>query len=248
MKQQYWEKIAPSYSDEIFDVLQNDHRGIIRKSIQKLADPKKTVVDIGTAVGKWLPVLSPAFKKVYALDISKKNLAIAQKRYALLDNVVYHHVDMSGKKRKIPASDVAVCINAILTSSLEDREIFFRSLAGTLKNNGNLVLVVPSLESWLLTHIISNQFNIEKDLLHRKTNARKGLKKWKNILQGNVDIDDVPTKHYLESELELLLDQHGFSVDEIKKVEYEWKTEFNKPPKWLERPKPWDWLVLAHKV
>ena len=160
MKQQYWEKIAPSYSDEIFDVLQNDHKGIIRKTIQKLASPKKTVVDVGTAIGKWLPVLSPAFKKVYAIDISKKNLSIASRHYASLKNVVYRHVDMSSKKNTTPPCDVAVCINAILTSSLNDREVFFRSLNASLKLNGTLVLVVPSLESWLLTHIISNQFNI----------------------------------------------------------------------------------------
>ena len=248
MKQQYWEKIAPSYSDEIFDVLQNDHKGIIRKAIQKLSSPKKTVIDVGTAIGKWLPVLSPAFKKVYAVDISRKNLAIAAKHYASLKNVVYRQVDMSSKKNTTPPCDVAVCINAILTSSLNDRQVFFNSLNASLKINGMLVLVVPSLESWLLTHIISNQFNVEKELIHKKTTSKKALKKWKNILQGNADIDDVPTKHYLEPELELLLNLHGFTIEDIIKVEYEWKTEFNKPPKWLENPKPWDWLVTGRKV
>ena len=41
----------------------------------------KTVIDIGCAVGKWMPVLAPIFKTVKAIDISAKNLAIAEKKY-----------------------------------------------------------------------------------------------------------------------------------------------------------------------
>ena len=69
MNRSYWEKIAPSYADEIFDVLHNDKKALIRSVIKKYASKNKTVIDIGCAIGKWLPVLSPAFKKVYAVDI-----------------------------------------------------------------------------------------------------------------------------------------------------------------------------------
>ena len=37
MKRSYWEKIAPSYGEEIFDVLQNDKKALIRKVIKKYA-------------------------------------------------------------------------------------------------------------------------------------------------------------------------------------------------------------------
>ena len=73
MKRSYWEKIAPSYSEEIFDVLHNDKKALICSVIKKYASKKKTVIDIGCAIGKWLPVLSPAFKNVIAVDISAKN-------------------------------------------------------------------------------------------------------------------------------------------------------------------------------
>jgi hypothetical protein len=42
MNRTYWEKIAPSYDDEIFDVLHNDKKAIIRSAIKKLASPDKT--------------------------------------------------------------------------------------------------------------------------------------------------------------------------------------------------------------
>ena len=63
MDRKYWEKIAPEYNNEIFDVLNNDRKRVIISAIKKVASKNKTVVDIGCAIGKWLPVLSPIFKK-----------------------------------------------------------------------------------------------------------------------------------------------------------------------------------------
>jgi 2-polyprenyl-3-methyl-5-hydroxy-6-metoxy-1,4-benzoquinol methylase len=247
MKENYWDKIAPSYNDEIFDVFRNDKKGVIREAIEKLASPDKTVIDIGCAIGKWIPVLAPSFRKVYAVDISSKNLDIARMINHKHTNVEYQRVDMSGRKSKIPACDVAVCINAILTSSLKDRTVFFKSLATCLKKGGSLVLVIPSLESYMLTTIISTQWKVDKGLLNKKITGKKALQKWKNIRQGNADIDDVPTKHYLKEELSLLLSLEGFAVNEFQKIEYSWDTEFVKPPKWLKDPRPWDWMVTARK-
>ena len=79
MDRTYWEKIAPDYNEEIFDVLKNDRKGLIVSAIKKLSSKKKTIIDIGCAIGKWIPLLSPLFKKVYAVDISRENLEIAKK-------------------------------------------------------------------------------------------------------------------------------------------------------------------------
>ncbi|MBK5269411.1 MAG: class I SAM-dependent methyltransferase [Bacteroidia bacterium] len=247
MKRTYWEKIAPAYNDEIFDVLHNDKKAIIRSAINKLSSKSKTVIDIGCAIGKWLPVLSPAFKKVYAVDISAKNLEIAKKNYPQYKNVMYQRADMSNSKTKLPVCDFAICINAILTSSLNDRILFFKSLSGCLKKRGHVVLVVPSLESYLFTSIVSNQWKIDRAVLGKKTTAQQALQKWNNIKQGNADIDDVPTKHYLKEELSLLLNREGFVIEDFQKIEYNWKTEFLRPPKWLHEPMPWDWMVIAKK-
>lgn len=247
MDRKYWEKIAPDYNEEIFDVLQNDKKGIIRSAIKRIASPSKTVIDIGCAVGKWLPVLSPLFKEVLAVDISLKNLVIAQKSYPQFQNVQFMRADMSGKT-KLPESDAAICINAILTDSLKKRAAFFQNLSRCLKKGGNLVLVVPSLESWLLTNIIQKRWDIDKKLFGGKMSGSAAQKKYDNIRQGNADIDNVPTKHYLKEELELLLSHEGFIAEDFKKINYTWKTEFVKPPKWLKKPYPWDWLVVARKV
>jgi len=246
MDRTYWEKIAPEYNEEIFDVLKNDSKGIIVSGIKNVSSKSKTVIDIGCAIGKWLPVLSPAFKKVYAIDISAENLEIAKKLYPEFINVEYGRIDMSNPKAKMPLCDVGICINAILTDSLKKRNTFFSNIKKCIKKNGHLILVIPSLESSMLTSIIRQRWNPDKDAngVIRKKNSGIQLK---NILQGNAEIDSVPTKHYLREELQLLLSNEGFVAEDFQKIEYEWDTEFLKPPKWLIEPKPWDWMVVARK-
>ena len=246
MDRTYWEKIAPDYNEEIFDVLKNDNKGLIVSAINKVASKKKTVIDIGCAIGKWLPVLSPAFKKVYAVDISKENLEIAKKLYPEFTNVEYSRADMSNPRAKLPLCDVAVCINAILTDSLKKRNVFFNNIKKCINKNGHLILVIPSLESSMLTSIIRQRWDPDKDADGVIRKKKTGLQ-LKNILQGNAEIDNVPTKHYLKEELELLLQNEGFKAIDFQKIEYEWDTEFLKPPKWLTRPKPWDWMVVARR-
>lgn len=247
MDRNYWETIAPGYNDEIFDVLKNDKKGIIRKAIAKAASPTKTVMDMGCAIGKWLPLLSPSFKKVIAVDISAKNLSIAKKLYPGLKNVDYVRADLSSTAARFPKADVLLCVNAILTDSMKKRNAFFNNISSSLKKDGTLLLVVPSLESWLLSRIIQRKYKIDKDLFDEKISPKKGLEKYSNIQDGNADIDNVSTKHYLQDELALLLSKEKLIVEKIQKIEYDWSTEFVKKPSWLQSPKPWDWLCVARK-
>ena len=151
------------------------------------------------------------------------------------------------KKTKVPQCDFGICINAILTPDLKDRTIFFQSLSSCVKKGGRIVLSIPSLESWMLTSVIQQQHKIDNNLFPVTKNAKEALRKWNNIRKGNADIDEVPHKHYLKEELQLLLANEGFIAEDIQKIEYNWDTEFIKPPKWLKEPRPWDWMVVARK-
>jgi 2-polyprenyl-3-methyl-5-hydroxy-6-metoxy-1,4-benzoquinol methylase len=247
MEKSYWEKIAPIYETEIFDVLKNDKNGHIVKAIQSFASNKKSIIDIGCAVGKWLPVLSPIFKHVHAIDISNKNLQIAEKKYTALKNISYQRIDMSAKTIPAIQFEAAICINAILTADLKKRNLFFEHMASFLKPNADLVLVVPSLESKIFSHIIANKFNIDNAKNDIAPNGKRAIEQIRYIKDGVTDIDDVPTKHFLKEELELLLDLEGFKVKKIQKIKYQWNTEFHKAPSWLKNPRPWDWMVHAKK-
>jgi 2-polyprenyl-3-methyl-5-hydroxy-6-metoxy-1,4-benzoquinol methylase len=248
MDRKYWERIAPSYNEEIFDVLQNDKSGKIVAAIEQTASKEKTVTDIGCAVGKWVPLLATAFKHVIAADISATNLELAKEKCKNYTNVDYVRMDMSADTLTVTPCDVAICINAILTDNLKKRINFFQSLNLCLNAGGSLILVVPSLESKLYTNIIANRWNVDDDHKEKIESADKAFALAKNIKQGVTDIDNVPTKHYLKEELELLLTLEGFIVERIEKINYTWKTEFTTPPKWLKEPYPWDWMCAAKKV
>jgi SAM-dependent methyltransferase len=247
MKRSYWEEMAPTYGEEIFDVLQNDKKGLIRSVISTYASKNKTVIDIGCAIGKWLPVLSPLFKKVVALDISAGNLKIAASLYPQLKNIEYVRADMSGKKAAVKACDFGICINAILTPDKKDRDKFFTSLGTCIKKGGRVVITIPSLESHLLTNIVQHYFKIDSRFFPIEKNGKQAMRKWNNIRMGNADIDDVPHKHYLKEELQFLLHEAGFIAEDFQKIEYDWSTEFHTPPAQLKNPQPWDWMVVARK-
>jgi 2-polyprenyl-3-methyl-5-hydroxy-6-metoxy-1,4-benzoquinol methylase len=248
MKRAYWENIAPEYDEEIFDVLAQDKKGLIKKEVLKVAGADKSIIDIGCAVGKWLPVLSSAFKKVHAVDISAKNISIAKKSYADLKNVSYQRADMSSSTPPFSGYDVALCVNAILSESLMKRQRFFYNINKSIKKDGHLILVVPALESWLLTRIIQHQWKIDKKLFQQKLPTVEAAKRYADIQQGNVEIDDVATKHYLGDELDLLLSRSGFEVITRKKINYDWNTEFIETPTWLQQPQPWDWMTVARRT
>ena len=247
MEKSYWEEIAPNYEDEIFDVLKNDTSKSIVNAILEISNKKHSIIDIGCAVGKWIPVLTPIFGSVHAIDISLKNLKIAKQHYKQLKNVTYERVDMSGSKLPSKKYDAAICINAILTANLKKRNVFFNHMASLLKKGADLVLVVPSLESKLFSHIIANKYNLDNAKNDKAPTGMKAIEQIKYIKDGVTEIDKVPTKHFLKEELELLLSLEGFKVLEIVKIKYNWNTEFLQPPKWLKDPKPWDWLVVAKK-
>lgn len=247
MDRKYWETIAPKYDTEIFDVLQNDTSGSIITAIDEMASPDKTIMDIGCAIGKWIPVLAPKFKHVIAADISAKNLQIARENHPAYSNVEYQRIDFSADDLTVTPCDSAICINAILTDSLEKRINFFQSLSLCLHTGGELVLVVPSLESKLYSNIIAGRWNVDDAENDDVPTPKKAIQQISNIKQGVTDIDNVPTKHYLREELQLLLTLEGFDVNLIKKINYGWSTEFHKPPKWLKDPYPWDWMCTARK-
>ncbi len=247
MKRAYWEKTAPSYNEEIFDVLKNDRKNLIRKAIKKYSSKSKTAIDAGCAIGKWLPVLSPLFRKVYAVDISQKNLDIARQLHAGLTNIEYLRADMSRKNTGLPVGDFGICINAILTPSLKERELFFAALGSCIRKGGYWIITVPSLESYLLTQVVQQQWKIDRSFFPEEKNGKEAIRKWNNLKKGNADIDDVPHKHFLKEELQHLLPHYGFSVTDIQKIEYEWSTEFHRPPEWLQQPGPWDWMIVTRK-
>ncbi|MEW6602606.1 MAG: class I SAM-dependent methyltransferase [Nitrospirota bacterium] len=251
MDTKYWDRVAEQYDLEIFSVLDNDENRLISTLVQKYASEAKTASDFGCGIGKFLPLLSQSFGRVYAYDISEICLQQARGNCSDLTNIEYVRKDLSKQKLKMPEVDFILCVNSVIMPSISQRSRYFSAVQNHLHPGGHLLLVVPSFESAIYSNIRLIESKQRQGLSYgaavmavwNSNNKQKAS----HLQHGIVNIDHVPTKHFLKEELRALMEDLGFHIHEIKKIEYDWETEFNNPPDWLKGPYPWDWLVTAEK-
>ncbi len=245
MNKKYWDEVSLKHDEKIFDVFSNDKQEVIQNAIRQHSSKDKTVMDLGCAIGNWLPLLSSNFKRVYAVDIAKTYIEKAKKRNARFNNIEYIHQDLVKGSNKLPVSDFVVCINTLLTPNKNDRDLTYNTIIKLVRKGGHLVLVVPALESALFSEYMLDQWDARDKKAGKKVSSPK--QKAGNPFNGTILLDGTPTKHHLKEELQFMLLQSGFDVLQTSKVEYTWKTEFHNPPAWMKAPYPWDWLVVAQK-
>ncbi len=251
MNKTYWDQTAKAFESEIFNVFSNDGLSLIRSSIERLASKKKEASDLGCGIGRLLPVLSASFGHVYGIDFSPRCLDQARAAQGHLKNVEFVRADLSAPRIRLPKVDVAACVNAILMPSMSRRDRIFKAIGRHIRRGGHLLLVVPALESALLATFRLTEWNLRCGQSYSAA-VRTGFGGKEDAARsrpahGIITISGAPTKHYLREELIVTLNNHGFGVAEFNKLQYQWKTEFADPPRWMKEPYPWDWLILAQK-
>jgi SAM-dependent methyltransferase len=248
-QEKHWNEIAAHYEDEIFDVFQSDKNKVLHRYFRKHANHTHKAIDFGCGVGKAFPYLSPSFKHVQAIDISADCLSIAkQNSYS---NISYKRLDLSRKNLRLPTADFVFCCNVIMLPEIEKNEVMYKNIQRSLKKDGHAVIVIPSMESIMFSSLrLIDWYRKEgvkpSEISPDELNYFKGSKV--DILQGLVHINGVPTKHYSQPELEILLASAGLTITAIEKLEYEWSTEFASPPRWMQSPFPWDWLIECKRM
>ena len=237
----HWNRIGGAYQDEIFDVFRSDRLKIIPSIFAKYANPKHTAIDFGCGTGRAFEYLSPSFQSVLAVDISDNLLAIAKQ--SDFKNIKFKQHDLTKPLKS--SADFGFCCNVVMLPEVDMNKVVLKNIRHSIKKGGNVAIVMPSLESfiysgWRLIEWCKKQ-NEEVD--PSDLSGFRGTTT--DLIQGLVRIDNVKTKHYLETELVLLFTGAGFKNIAIHKVEYDWTSEFSSPPKWMKDPYPWDWLIEA---
>ena len=250
MNEKYWDEVAQDYDVEIFSALANDCDDVIASRIAQLGSKQLVAYDFGCGVGKFLPMLAANFRHVYAVDISNVCLAQARENCADFENISYSKVNLCRDTVKLKKAHFGLSVNVVIMPSEKKRTAILNTISKHLRKGGHLVLVVPSLESALYADFRLIQWNLKAGL--RGAAAVSELEKAgeeanSSVRQGIVEIEGVPTKHYLEEELLAIFEHMPFEVLFIEKVEYPWRTEFDQPPKWMKEPYPWDWMVVLKK-
>ena len=244
----HWNKIAHSYEDEIFDVFRSDKEKKLPAYFKKYANKEHLAIDLGCGIGKAFPYLSPAFRKVFAVDISDKCLNIAANDQ--YKNIEFQKVDLTDPDLKLPQAEFGFCCNVMLLPELEKNVAMIKNAYKALKKNSGAIFVVPALDSilfyaWRLIEWNKIEGVKPADIPDTEFSYFSGSKR--DLFQGLIKIDGVTTKHYSHPELHVIFKEAGFKVEKIDRIEYEWTTEFEAPPRWLKEPYPWDWLVEVSK-
>ena len=251
MDAKHWDAVAANYDKLIFDSLASDLHGHMTEMLDRLASKRKTAADFGCGVGKYLPALAQRFGHVVAMDHSAECLAIARRRCRHLSRIEFHAFHLGRVQPPIARVDVGLCVNVLLSPSDRERRTILQNIHTALKPGGRLIVLAPSLESALFTR-------------HRQDDSRRRARKSgssgmtgavrftdhspRQIADGHLRLNRVLTKHHLRQELELALNSASFAVEDVRRLEYDWKNEFDSPPRWMKAPYPWDWLILARAI
>ena len=248
MNEQDWDRVAKRFEQEIFNVPANDRKGLIAGAVQQYAKKRGVAFDIGCGTGRTIGLLAEHFGTVLGFDVSRECLAIAAHKNRAHQNATYHYADLVKNALPKPQADFALCINPLLLADHRKRSRMVAHVCGAVRKGGHLALVVPSIESVLLTHARHAEWQDRQVGKRHVPTPESENPKGMDVLRGIVRIDHVPTKHYSADELRSLLAMHSMNVLEVQKIEYPWSTEFDRPPQWMKAPQPWDWFVVARKL
>jgi SAM-dependent methyltransferase len=246
-EEKHWNHIAPNYNVEIFDVFESDTKKVLTRYFKKYTNLAHNAVDFGCGNGKAFSYLAPRFKNVLGLDISQKLLN--QAKSLPYKNITLKQADLT-KVLRVPKTDFIFCCNVAILPEVETNIAIIKNIQKTLKPGGNALVVIPSLESmiysaWRLIDWYKKE-NVRPENIDASELSGFAGKKI-DILQGLVSIDGHTTKHYTQQEIEVVFRRCGLTLSKIEKIEYGWNSEFTKPPKWMNEPYPWDWLVECKK-
>ncbi len=247
MKERDWDQVAASFDAEIFNVPANDRKGLIAAHVARLGHPARTAADLGCGIGRTLPLLADHFGAVVGVDVSSKCLALARRKFGRRKQVRYVHADLAEGNGLHDPVDLVLCINTWLTTDAAVGEALVHHTCEAVAPGGHLLLVVPALESSLLASHMMTRWNLRTGWAHEEAVEQAGPAH-DRLFAGVVELDAVPTKHFLKEELQQRLAEQGLRVLSSEKIEYPWSTEFEQPPRWMGPPYPWDWLVLAQRA
>lgn len=251
MNRAYWETVAANYEREVLSVFDCDADGLVCSRIASAgaAAPVGHAADLGCGVGKFTPCLAQAFARVEACDLSARAVEETRTRCRSHHNVDVRRHDLAGAPLPFAPVAFVLCVNVLIMPALDVRRRAWRAVTNQVERGGELLLVVPALESAHFTCFRALEAFLDEGFSCAESirRAAPGRDSAADLRQGVHRLDGLRTKHYLREELEWLLQTHEFDVTEVLKLEYRTGVAGRENPGAGSGPRPWDWLVTARR-
>jgi SAM-dependent methyltransferase len=230
MSQQGWNRLAAEFEESVCDITATSGAAIAR--LVRLAKPnrKQTLVDAGCGIGTFTERFGGSFGKIVAFDFASAMVKRARKRCDHLEHAEWHALPLERAGAKFgPVAELAVCLNVITSPKSSLRRRQWASLAELVKLRGQMLVVVPSLES--AQYVAS----VDKEAFHGSVAEDDDL----------VRRNDTEQKHYARAELRRIVTELSFEVVTLRKVSYPWTDD---GLELAATKSPWDWACLARKI
>lgn len=238
------------FDEAVFDPVGSDVHDVFWPAVQRFGGAAQRVADYGCGTGRQLPRLARGFDEVVGYDFAPKLLRVARERVRGVENVRVARADLRKRFGARGRFDLGVCVNAWIMPSHDDRSAVLRHIRATLAPGAHLILIIPSLEAALYANTQLIEWNRRSGLRGRAL-LREGLETnseaANDLLHGVIDLAGSRTKHFLREEARATLAAARFEVVHEARVEYPWSAYFDRPPRWLRPPGPWDWMFVARR-
>jgi 2-polyprenyl-3-methyl-5-hydroxy-6-metoxy-1,4-benzoquinol methylase len=235
-----WDALADEFSSRVLEISECDIDGVITAAAKRLGGARKMATDFGCGAGGVTRLVAPYFKTVTGVDYSPK-LIDAARAQTLTKNINYEVADLQRKRAKRFPCDVAFCANVLIGEDEAERELMARNVLASIRNGGNAVFIVPSLEAVMRTYQVARQFQPER---HVRSWAKDEVA---SLPRGLVKMGGVATKHYLKDEIAELLTTLKLRNVSVSRVSYPWREALDGAPRNLKAAPPWDWMAVGTK-
>ena len=147
------------------------------KFVGKMFEDFESILEVGAGDGFKSLSLKESFKKIVITDISKKQKLLFDKSYNF-KNVKYklHNFLYTALKEKF---DGAFALDVLEHISKKKEDIFIKNIKNSLKDNGSLIIGMPSIESQKYASKLAKKEHIN---CKSKSELKKFLKKHFNCV------------------------------------------------------------------
>jgi len=246
-----WDALASRFDDEVCHVLAEDRRKVVARTLAREARRLKArhptrrlhAADFGCGTGRALPLLARHFDHVLATDVSPACLAVASGLERLPARMRFLQANLGRPRIALPVPkpgvDLGLCVNVAIMPHERVRDRVLANVARHLRPRGRLLLVVPALESQLLVRRRFREWTGSR--------WRTGRTRDERPVEGLFDVGGAITKAWTCEELESLGPRLSCRTVSVDRVEYAWTTEFERPPRSMREPWPFDWLAVLER-
>lgn len=210
------------------------------------------IIDYGCGPGNMLKFLNGRVDEITGLDISRAALDLCKKSVQAQGIQLRDiEADMRHFVAEFPY-DIIISTNSIVPKQREDVLKIFAGMARNLKNNGRLLMILPSYDTCLaLVDYWAEHYRKSSNneaYVQRCVAAFRTAKKMDDETCSFADDGVHAQCFHTPTSIEQELGGAGFEILEMKKVEYPWdyakKFDYGYFPR---KPEIWDWFVEAKK-